>query len=61
LEIIDQGSLHSQSQQQVAYSPASGLGLYIVHLICEAIGWRYELVEMNKLNCIRLFYAKPAS
>lgn len=64
LDIIDEGN-----QSEPAAIPSSdfskpdnatGLGLYIVHLASETLGWRYEslrvdnksLVRINMLNCV---------
>jgi signal transduction histidine kinase len=36
----------------------SGLGLYIVSLACEALGWHYQTSKQAAGSCVRLFFIK---
>lgn len=49
IDIIDQGNMWNGSH-------GSGLGLYIVNLACEALGWRTQDLPHDNNHCIRVCF-----
>ncbi len=60
LDILDEGSTHLETTsissliQDAALS--SGLGLYIVSLACEALGWKLSTLPQERGSLIQLTF-----
>ncbi len=46
----------TQMQFPADYKPTSGLGLYIVSLICEQLGWRLEIDGSDQGQAVRIIF-----
>lgn len=56
--VCDQGPPMPVTQLKLPtdYKPASGLGLYIVSLICEHLHWKLQMDTQEQGQCIRIYF-----
>lgn len=56
LTVSDEGASIADDGQSPQPWQTSGLGLYIVDLLCKQLEWRYEIIPSSEGSCVRVFF-----
>lgn len=61
LIVLDEGATATNHHQPTQPWQTSGLGLYIVDLLCKQLGWRYEIIPGPGGSCVKVLFGSARS